>query len=84
MFNRDGSAWGPEITVDAAGADPLHPAIAALAEGRFALAWQEAPDAGPPAQLALRVQVFNPDGSPWKPALPGPVEIAKTDGDEQG
>ena len=68
VFNTDGSACGPEIMIDAVAWDNLnHPAIAALADGRFALAWQEASNSDRPAHLALRVQVFNADGSAWQP-----------------
>lgn len=80
VFNPDGSAWGPEITVDAAAGDnPFHPAIAALADGRFALAWQEpmGPDLSP--RLALRIQVFNADGSPW---VPSPFDFGGISGDQ--
>jgi hypothetical protein len=77
VFNSDGSACGPEITVDAAVEDNLfHPAIAALADGRFALAREEAMEADASAGLVLRVQIFNADGSRWEPAAPISTEIA--------
>jgi hypothetical protein len=77
VFNPDGSACGPEITLDAATAGNLfHPAIAALADGRFVLAWEEALGSDPSAQRALRVRVLNADGSPWGPALPLEVGAA--------
>lgn len=70
VFTPDGSTLGPEITIDAATAGSIfHPAFAALAEGRFALAWEEAIGPDTAAQFALRVQVFNADGSPWAPVL---------------
>lgn len=79
VFNPDGSACGPEITLDAATAGNLfHPAIAALADGRFALAWEEASGPDASAQHALRVQVFNADGSPWVPAPPAAAGAAAT------
>jgi hypothetical protein len=72
IFNPDGSAWGPEITIDAATAgNVFHPAMAALADGRFAVAWEDVIGPEMSRQLALRVQVFNADGSPWQPT--GPV-----------
>ena len=78
VFNPDGSACGPEITLDAATAgDLFHPAIAAISDGRFVMAWEEALAADPSSQRALRVQVFNADGSPWGQALP--VEAGATE-----
>ncbi len=78
VFNPDGSACGPEITLDAATVgDLFHPAIAAISDGRFVMAWEEALAADPSAQRALRVQVFNADGSPWGQALP--VEAGMTE-----
>lgn len=78
VFNADGSACGPEITLEAATAGNLvHPAIAAFADGRFVLAWEEALGSDPSAQRALRVQVFNADGSPWGPALPVETSAAE-------
>jgi hypothetical protein len=77
VFSTDGSAWGPEITITVVAEGNLfHPAIAALADGRFGLAWQEAIEAGTPAQLALRIQIFNADGSLWKPVPPISTEAA--------
>ena len=77
VFNADGSAWGPEITIDAAAQSNLfHPTIAALADGRFALAWEEAMGPGAPAQLILRIQIFNADGSRWEPMPPICTDIS--------
>jgi hypothetical protein len=67
VFNADGSACGPEVTLDAAAAgNQFHPATAALADGRFALAWQEAIGSDSSCGHVLRIQVFNADGSPWE------------------
>jgi hypothetical protein len=70
VFTRDGSTLGPQITIDAATAGHVfHPVFTALAEGRFALAWEDAIWPEIVGQFVLRVQVFNADGSPWVPAL---------------
>src|SRR3954471_5829562 len=52
-------AWGAETTVGAAlGTGQLHPRIAALPIGRYAVAWSYGAQQG-----SIGAEVFNPDGS---------------------
>ena len=54
---------GPEFTANAA-ADRIPHLIAALADGRLAVGWEDLSRDG---RLVFRGQVFNADGSRWGP-----------------
>ena len=57
--------WGDEFLVNTATADDqLLPSIAALADGRFVVAWTDNSLSGDdPSSNAVRAQIFNADGS---------------------
>jgi hypothetical protein len=46
--------------------DGVHPIIAALADGRMAVAWEDL-GAGDRPRFVIRGQIFNADGSRWGP-----------------
>lgn len=60
LFNSDGSEGSAEFTLSAAG--QAHPVIAALAEARLAVAWEET-GAGETRARLMRGQIFKGDGS---------------------
>jgi Ca2+-binding RTX toxin-like protein len=66
MFNSDGSAAGTDFIVNStAQAFQRTPTVAALADGRFAIAW-ESSDASPGdgSGTCIRVRLYNIDGTP--------------------
>jgi hypothetical protein len=64
-FDPARAKGGPELIVNtAAAAGRLHHVIAALAEGRLAVGWE---DLSRDDRLVFRGQVFNADGSRWGP-----------------
>jgi Ca2+-binding RTX toxin-like protein len=66
VFNADGSTSGAEFLVNTTTANGQDtPAITALADGRFVAAWTDASaSGGDTSSFAVRVQIFNPDGTP--------------------
>jgi Ca2+-binding RTX toxin-like protein len=65
-FNADGSPSGGELLVNTTTTDSQgQPTIAALADGRFVVAWTDfSASGGDTSNSAVRAQVFNADGSP--------------------
>ncbi|MGH6770050.1 MAG: beta strand repeat-containing protein [Xanthobacteraceae bacterium] len=65
MFNADGSTSGAEFLVNSTTASNQSiPTIAALADGRFVVAWADfSQSGGDTSGFAVRAQVFNTDGS---------------------
>ncbi|WP_127999107.1 beta strand repeat-containing protein [Piscinibacter defluvii] len=65
LFRDDGSRSGESFLVNTTAlADQQVPAAAALHDGRFVVAWEDASAAGlDDSGRAIRAQVFNPDGS---------------------
>jgi Ca2+-binding RTX toxin-like protein len=65
VFNADGSTSGPEFLVNTTTASgQFDPAVAALADGRFVVAWTDDSRAGGDTSLwAVRAQVFAADGT---------------------
>jgi Ca2+-binding RTX toxin-like protein len=66
VFNADGSKAGSEFVVNTrVTSDQYEPAITALTDGRFLVAWRDA--SNPPGDdggYAVVGRIFNPDGSP--------------------
>ena len=65
VIGADGAVLAGEITI-AAEDDLFHPVLAMLADGRFALALEDTMASDIFPQLALRIQIFNADGSRWE------------------
>ena len=66
VFNVDGTKSGPEILVNTTTANAQsQPTITALADGNFAVAWQDLSQTGGDlSSSAVRGQVFNANGTP--------------------
>ncbi|MCA1539953.1 VCBS repeat-containing protein [Bradyrhizobium sp. NBAIM32] len=60
VFNADGTPSGSEFLVNTVTTSQVRPAITALADGRFVIAWDDF-DAG---GYEVRAQIFNADGTP--------------------
>jgi hypothetical protein len=65
-FDPARAKGGPEFTANAAAAARILHLIAALADGRLAVGWE---DPSRDDRLVFRGQVFNADGSRWGPAF---------------
>jgi len=65
IFNLNGSKSGAEILLNTTTLrDQFNPAIAALANGDFVVAWTDnSQTGGDTSGTAIRAQLFNPDGS---------------------
>jgi Ca2+-binding RTX toxin-like protein len=65
LFNADGSPSGAEFLVNTTTAsNQTIPTVAALADGRFVVAWADSSQSGgDTSSTAVRAQVFNADGS---------------------
>ena len=65
VFNADGAPSGSEFLVNTATTSfQAAPAITALADGRFVVAWADGSQPVGDTTQAIRAQVFNADGSP--------------------
>lgn len=65
VLNADGSRAGAELLVNSTTAgNQYEPRVAALADGRFVVAWSdESQSGGDTSSAAIRAQVFNADGT---------------------
>ena len=64
VFNSNGTKSGPERVVNTTTIfDQFDPAIAALADGRFVVAWDDTSLTGGDSSQAVRAQIFNSSGS---------------------
>ena len=65
VFNADGSKLGGEFRANTTVHNhQSEPAIAALADGRFVVAWtDDSQSGGDTSELAVRAQIFNADGT---------------------
>lgn len=65
IFNADGTKRGSAFLINSTtGQDQLHPTVAVLSDGRFAVAWQDYhPISDDNVQPHIRARVFNADGT---------------------
>ena len=59
IYNADGSKFRGELTMFAGSTDQVRPVVTGMADGRFALAWEDHSGAAP----NILARVFNSDGT---------------------